>query len=212
MYLFALFGCQSPHVYLVTKGVDKGVVQQVQKNIQRAGYEVTRVDIDIPVYFSDAAISVSPVFASPEMLTDIQTVLRNQGFFYTAVYQLAEGNHKYTKSNIGVYLRGKNYKRMPPVMSTDACDSVTATLEFVLENTFTLEIELNSELTIFKGVYSQIGDDVRLAFANGETQSYSLNSTQIKTFFGYKEADLLALLFQSTEILPEKCRFVTIYG
>ena len=101
---------------------------------------------------------------------------------------------------------------MPPVMYTDACNSVTVTLEFFPEKDFILEIELNSEVTIFKGVYSKLGDGVQLDFANGATQSYSLKSTQIKTFFGTKEADLMDLLSQSTDILPAKCRFVTIYG
>ncbi|MFT5674657.1 MAG: hypothetical protein ACI808_000580 [Paraglaciecola sp.] len=212
VYLLGLFGCQSPHVYLVAKGVEEGIVKDVKENIQNAGYEVTLAHIDIPVYFSDAAISVSPVFAKPEMLTEIQTILRRKGFAYTSVYQLAEGNHKYTKSNVGVYLRGQGYRRIPPIMSTDACDSVAATLEFSVENAFTLEIEVNSELVIFEGIYSQIGDSVQLAFSNGAKQTYFLSSTQIKTSFGYKEADLLDLLSQSTDILPARCQFVTIYG
>ena len=212
MCFLGLFACQSPHVYLVAKGIEKGLVQDVQQSFQNAGYDVTLTDIEIPIYLSDAAISVSPVLDNSKILTDIQSVLRREGFSYISVYQLAEGNHRYTKSNIGVYLRGQGYKPMPPVMSAEVCNSVTATVEFFPENDFTLEIELSSELSIFTGVYSRVDDDIRLAFANGATQTYSLKSTQIKTAFGYKEAVLMDLLFQSTKILPANCQFITIYG
>lgn len=214
--LLILSACQQRQAILITQGVEPVKVKAIETALIHSGWQVDQSTIAIPAEFPNAAIATNPAYRDTQAITEIENILKGQGFTELTEYKFAEGKHFFSMNNIGIYLRNSEQvsQPLPPsFIRTDHCASGDATLNLTPQGQAVLEYERpindNFELEQHKGTWDFDGEQLKVQL-NHTQQAFLLTHEQRPIWRGLSPADIYTPT-QDSDFKVLNCTFLLIY-
>ena len=102
--LMLLAGCQSPQVHLFNRHLSAEQSAELQRAMERQGYEVQLNALPLPDDIQASTLMFSPMLRNYDDVTRLIGLLETGGYPIAGANILSNNNHSYTGDNIGVYL------------------------------------------------------------------------------------------------------------
>ncbi|WP_372770958.1 hypothetical protein [Pseudoalteromonas sp.] len=219
--LFLLTACANTQLHLVTKGYSKSEVAALKTSLseQLEGEKIDVVlsEIAIPKNFPNATLALNPNFNQPEIIARLDNWLVVNGHKTSQEFRFSEGNHYYSKSHLGLYLRKPGTERqvdLPPYLRTQYCDVADGTLALNKNGQAILEYELtgngSDKIDVLNGQWLFVSNQLSVDFKY-LNQTFTLVKEEKQTHLGPRPADV----FRPTKQLAKKhilnCEFLIIY-
>lgn len=214
--LLILSACQQRQAILITQGVEPVKVKAIETALIQSGWQVSQSTIAIPAEFPNATIATNPAYRDTQAITEIENILKGQGFAEPTEYKFAEGKHFFSMNNIGIYLRNSEQalQPLPPsFIRTDQCAAGDATLNLEPQGQAVLEYEKptndNFELEQHTGTWAFDGVQLKIQL-NHAQQAFQLTHEQRETWRGPSPADIYTPT-QNSDFKVLNCTFLLIY-
>jgi hypothetical protein len=216
-FVFWLTACSTPQIHIINQGIDEQKVAAVSAELAKLGYEIKISNALVPESFPDVALATNPSITDSAVLTPIENAIEAVGFARPTLFQFAQGNHYYSASHMGVYLRDPNTRLMPPVMGSRHCEVFSATLEFSRNQELIFEYEVqdnNGEPILertFTGTYKVSGNSLYLNVTPLSDKVFAIQQDKVMTHVGLRRSEYILLSLQELVDLPLVCRIDAVY-
>ena len=214
--LLILSACQQRQAILITQGIEPVKVKAIETALIQSGWQVSKSTIAIPTEFPNTAIATNPAYRDSQAITEIEDLLKGQGFAEPTEYKFAEGKHFFSMNNIGIYLRNSEQalQPLPPdFIRTDHCTAGDATLNLSPQGQAVLEYERpindNFELEQHTGTWQFDGAQLSVTL-NRAQQVFKLTHEQRPIWRGLSPADIYTPI-QDSNFKVLNCTFLLIY-
>ncbi|MGR3969720.1 hypothetical protein [Shewanella sp. 1180_01] len=214
--LLILSACQQRQAILITQGIEPVKVKAIETALIQSGWQVNQSTIAIPAEFPNTAITTNPAYRDSQAITEIEDLLKGQGFAEPTEYKFAEGKHFFSINNIGIYLRNSEQvlQPLPPdFIRTDHCTAGDATLNLSPQGQAVLEYERpindNFELEQHTGTWQFDGAQLSVTL-NRAQQVFKLTHEQRPIWRGLSPADIYTPI-QDSNFKVLNCTFLLIY-
>lgn len=200
VFFMLLSACSQTKIHLVTYGYSEQERQQIVKQFEQQELEIVLSDARVPHEFPLVSLAMNPSFYDYSIIAEIDKVLESLNMTREQEYRFAQGQHFYSKRNLGLYIKNPDVQAypMPPFLRTQYCQTIDATMEFQPNGEFVLEYEIKgsdeggylADLLYQKGHYLFDGVTLTLFSENFPKIQYRLEKEQRETYAGKKPADV----------------------
>jgi len=215
--LLIICGCSTKTIHLYNQGYSEDEISHLKDSLVQQGYTVERPDVRVPNEFPNVVIALNPAFSDQDFYRYINQQLIDKGFGTATEFRFAQGQHFYSKNDVGIYLKNPNQleQPMPPYLRTQYCKTSSgATILFNDNNKFVLEYENNhyDEVLIkLNGEYSFDGTMLTLFPADMAKHAYRLHKEVRETPYGDRPADVFKPIANNSPLGEFNCEFLIIY-